>query len=105
LAARLGAGFVPLRKPGKLPWRSIRETYQFEYGTDALEMHEDAVDKKRVLIVDDLLATGGTAAAAARLVERGGGRVVGFSFVLELGFLPGRKALASQAPIDALITI
>ncbi|MCU1279454.1 MAG: Adenine phosphoribosyltransferase, partial [bacterium] len=70
LAERLGVGFVPVRKPGKLPYKTTRETYALEYGTDALEMHEDAVEKRRCLIVDDLLATGGTAAATARLVER-----------------------------------
>lgn len=97
LADRLHAGFVPVRKPGKLPYRSTRETYSLEYGTDALEMHEDAVDGKRCLIVDDLLATGGTAGATARLVEKLGGRVEGFAFVIELGFLHGRGQLG--API------
>jgi adenine phosphoribosyltransferase len=102
LADRLTLGFVPVRKPGKLPWRSQRETYALEYGTDALEMHEDAVDGRRCLIVDDLLATGGTAAATARLVERLGGKVDGFAFVIELGFLSGRAKLGSR-PVHALI--
>lgn len=95
LAYALGAGFVPVRKPKKLPAKAIREEYQLEYGTDALEIHEDAVQKgQRVLIVDDLLATGGTAAATARLVEKLGGVVAGFAFVVELDFLKGREKLA-----------
>jgi adenine phosphoribosyltransferase len=102
LAERLGLGFVPVRKPGKLPFRSARETYSLEYGTDALEMHEDAVDKRRCLIVDDLLATGGTAAATARLVERQGGSVEAFVFVIELDVLLGRQRLGAR-PVDALI--
>jgi adenine phosphoribosyltransferase len=102
LAERLGVGFVPVRKPGKLPYRTTRETYALEYGTDALEMHEDAVEKRRCLIVDDLLATGGTAAATARLVERQGGTVEGFAFVIELDFLKGRQRLGGR-PLHALI--
>jgi adenine phosphoribosyltransferase len=102
LAERIGAGFVPVRKPGKLPYKCTRETYALEYGTDALEMHEDAVEKRRCLIVDDLLATGGTAAATARLVERQGGRVDGFAFVIELDFLKGRSRLGERT-VHALI--
>jgi adenine phosphoribosyltransferase len=102
LADRLGVGFVPVRKPGKLPYRTTRETYALEYGTDALEMHEDAVEHKRCLVVDDLLATGGTAAATARLVERQGGTVEGFAFVIELDFLKGRPRLGER-PVYALI--
>jgi adenine phosphoribosyltransferase len=102
LADRLGVGFVPVRKPGKLPYKTTRETYALEYGTDALEMHEDAVDKRRCLVVDDLLATGGTAAATARLVERQGGVVDGFAFVIELGFLQGRARLGERS-VHALI--
>jgi adenine phosphoribosyltransferase len=102
LAERLGVGFVPVRKPGKLPYKTTRETYALEYGTDALEMHEDAVDKRRCLIVDDLLATGGTAAATARLVERQGGIVDGFAFVIELDFLKGRARLGGR-PLHALL--
>jgi len=102
LAERLGVGFVPVRKPGKLPFRTTRETYALEYGTDALEMHEDAVDQRRCLIVDDLLATGGTASATARLVERLGGTVEGFAFVIELDFLKGRARLGDR-PVHALI--
>lgn len=94
LAYRLGAGFVPVRKPNKLPAETARETYQLEYGTDALEIHKDAVRKnQRVLICDDLLATGGTASAAVRLVRSMGGDVVGCAFAIELAFLGGRKKL------------
>ncbi len=95
VAVALGAGFVPLRKPGKLPWKTCRETYALEYGTDAIEVHEDAVKPgTRVLLVDDLLATGGTMAAAARLIEQQGATVVGCAFVIELAFLKGREKLA-----------
>jgi adenine phosphoribosyltransferase len=95
LAARLRKGFVPVRKPGKLPWAKHRVEYELEYGTDALEMHRDALKPgEKVLIVDDLLATGGTAAATAELVKRVGGEVVAMSFVIELTFLPGRSRLA-----------
>jgi adenine phosphoribosyltransferase len=90
VAHRLGAGFVPARKPGKLPGPTVTEEYALEYGTDRLELHTDAIDAgERVLVVDDVIATGGTAAAAARLVERLGGQVVGLSFVIELAFLRG----------------
>ncbi len=102
LAERLGVGFVPVRKPGKLPFKTTRETYALEYGTDALEMHQDAVERKRCMVVDDLLATGGTAAATARLVERQGGAVEGFAFVIELDFLKGRDRLGGR-PLHALV--
>jgi len=103
VATALGIGFVPVRKPGKLPRRSRRVTYALEYGTDSLEMHEDAVPPgARVLIVDDLLATGGTAGAAAELVLQGGAEVVGCAFVIELAFLGGRARLSPLA-VDALI--
>jgi adenine phosphoribosyltransferase len=94
LAYAMGAGFIPVRKPNKLPAKTIRETYQLEYGTDSLEIHADAIQPgQNVLIVDDLLATGGTAAAVGRLVEKLGGKVVGFGFVVELDFLKGRDKL------------
>jgi adenine phosphoribosyltransferase len=97
IAYALGAGFVPVRKPKKLPSECVRVTYDLEYGTDTLEMHKDAVSKgTRVLIVDDLLATGGTAAAAAKMVEELGGVVVGLGFVVELTFLNGRGRLAGR---------
>ena len=94
LAYALGAGFIPVRKPNKLPAKTVRETYQLEYGTDSLEIHADAIQPgQNVLIVDDLLATGGTAAAVGRLVEKLGGKVAGFGFVVELDFLKGRDKL------------
>jgi adenine phosphoribosyltransferase len=100
----LQAGFVPVRKPGKLPWEIEREEYVLEYGTDLLEIHRDAIAPgERVLIVDDVVATGGTAAATARLVERLGGSVVGFAFVLELGFLHGREQLSGY-DLHTLVT-
>lgn len=95
LAYRLGAGFIPVRKPKKLPWKTASVTYQLEYGTDQLEIHQDAVKKgQRVLLCDDLLATGGTAAAAIDLVRQLGGEVVGAAFAVELNFLNGRRKLA-----------
>lgn len=94
LALRLGAGFVPVRKKKKLPYKTIAVTYDLEYGTDTVEMHEDAIQKgERVLILDDLLATGGTSLAIAKLVSKLGGAVSAFLFCLELTFLPGRKKL------------
>jgi len=94
MAYILGTGVNIARKPGKLPWKTIREEYSLEYGTNALEIHMDAVkDGEKILIVDDLLATGGTALAVAKLVERLGGSVVGISFLIELTFLNGRKKL------------
>ena len=95
LALRLGAGFVPIRKPGKLPAPVAREEYALEYGTDAVEIHRDAFRPgERVLLHDDLLATGGTMAAACRLVQSLGGSIVGVSFLIELSFLKGRGKLA-----------
>ena len=97
LAYRRGAGFVPVRKAGKLPWEIEREEYALEYGTDLLELHRDAVHPgEHVLVVDDVIATGGTAAATARLVERLGGIVAGFSFLLELADLGGRAQLEGR---------
>jgi adenine phosphoribosyltransferase len=104
LAYALGAGFVPIRKPGKLPVDKIRQEYQLEYGTDAIEIHRDAIAKgERVLLHDDLLATGGTILAACKLVEQLGGTIVGLSFLIELSFLQPRKRL-SQYNIFSLIT-
>ena len=97
LAYRMGIGFVPLRKPGKLPYRTIQERYALEYGEAAIEMHTDAVNAgERILILDDLLATGGTAAAAARLIERQGGIVEELVFVIELSELKGRENLPGR---------
>jgi adenine phosphoribosyltransferase len=103
IALALGAGFVPVRKPGKLPSRSIREEYALEYGTDALEIHADALAGGcTVLIVDDVLATGGTAAATCRLVERAGARVLACSFLIELTALRGRDRLGSRT-VEAIV--
>lgn len=94
LAYLLGAGFVPVRKPGKLPWKTVREEYALEYGADAIECHVDAFHAgSAVLICDDLLATGGTARATAKLVEACGAKVAGFCFLVELSFLNGRDKL------------
>jgi adenine phosphoribosyltransferase len=104
LARELGAGFVLARKPGKLPHETVRAEYLLEYGTDALELHSDAVAQgARVLVHDDLLATGGTAKALCELVEQLGGEVVGCAFLIELAFLPGRAALAPH-DVHALIS-
>ncbi len=104
LADRMGLGFVPARKPGKLPAAKIREEYALEYGTDALEMHEDALEPgQRVLIVDDLLATGGTAAAVGKLVKKLNAEIAGYCFLIELSFLNGRQKLGANR-IEALIT-
>lgn len=103
VAYALGIGFVPVRKPGKLPGETVSETYELEYGFDTLEVHADAMHPgQRVVIVDDLLATGGTMLATARLVEKTGAQVVGMSFLIELGFLSGREKL-SNYPIFSLV--
>jgi adenine phosphoribosyltransferase len=94
LAKELKAGFVPVRKPGKLPYRTRRISYSLEYGTDTLEIHEDAIRPgERCLLLDDLLATGGTMAACCELTEASGGKIVGCAFLVELAFLQGRKKL------------
>jgi adenine phosphoribosyltransferase len=103
VAAHLGLGFVPLRKPGKLPFRTRRGSYELEYGNDGIEIHEDAIDEgARVAVIDDLLATGGTAGTAVRLARELGAVVVGALFVIELTALDGRKHL-DGVPADALI--
>lgn len=95
VAFNLGAGFVPVRKPGKLPYKKISESYSLEYGTDTLEMHKDGIKKgQHVLMVDDLLATGGTMAACCKMVESLGGNIAGCTFLIELAFLNGRNALS-----------
>jgi adenine phosphoribosyltransferase len=97
VADHLGAGFCPVRKPGRLPARTLSETYQLEYGSDALEIHDDAIARgQRVLVVDDVIATGGTAQATARLVRRLGGELCGLSFLIELTALKGRNRLAGE---------
>ncbi|MEO1131635.1 MAG: adenine phosphoribosyltransferase [Cyanobacteria bacterium J06639_1] len=104
LAYCLGAGFVPVRKPGKLPAATYQAEYELEYGSDRLEIHQDAFVKgNRVAIVDDLIATGGTAAATAELVEQAGATVCGFGFLIELTFLEGRKVLPEDIPVHSLI--
>ncbi|MEH6765700.1 adenine phosphoribosyltransferase [Aequorivita antarctica] len=98
LAQKLNAGFVPIRKPGKLPYTTLKEPYQLEYGMDALEIHEDAIKKgERILLHDDVLATGGTARAACNLIESLGGEVVQCNFLLELEFLNGIKKLRNHS--------
>lgn len=105
LAMKLGVGFVPIRKPGKLPWKTNRIEYVLEYGKDAVEIHQDAVRRgERVLLVDDLLATGGTMGAACQLVESCGGTVAACAFVVELCFLPGRQRLGSHR-VESLVAI
>jgi len=103
VAHRLGAGFVPVRKVGKLPWEVEAEAYELEYGTGLLELHSDAVAiDEQVLVVDDVLATGGTASATVRLIERLGATVVGLAFVIELGFLNGRRQLPGRDIVSLL---
>ncbi len=103
LAYNLNAGFVPVRKPGKLPSEVVTESYALEYGTDSLEMHDDGISSgERVLIVDDLIATGGTAKATAKMVEAVAGEVIGFGFIIELTFLKGREQLAGYE-VESLI--
>jgi adenine phosphoribosyltransferase len=105
VALALGVGFVPVRKPGKLPWRTRAVSYDLEYGSETLEMHVDALDRgDRVLVVDDVLATGGTARATAELIEQGGGSVHGLAMLLELSFLPGR-ATVGDLPLTVLHTV
>lgn len=104
VAYKLDAGFIPIRKPNKLPAKTIKESYALEYGTDALEMHEDALQKgDKVLIVDDLLATGGTAAAACNLVTKTGADIVGCAFVIELNDLKGRDKLPKECKIVSMV--
>jgi adenine phosphoribosyltransferase len=103
VANALGCGFVPIRKPGKLPSTTVKETYNLEYGTDTLEMHDDAVVKgSRVLIVDDVLATGGTAEAASKLVKAIGGDLRALAFLIELNFLNGRERLPGETVYSVL---
>lgn len=109
VADRIGAGLVPVRKKGKLPWKTHEMSYALEYGEATVEIHEDAiVAGEQILLVDDLLATGGTSAAALELVKRQGGQIVGAAFFIELGFLDGRKILEAEAagefPVMALLT-
>jgi adenine phosphoribosyltransferase len=103
VAFDIGAGFVPVRKAGKLPWAVAREEYQLEYGTDKLEIHRDAIHpNERILVVDDVLATGGTAAATGRLIETLGGLIVGFGFLIELADMGGRQHLGEHR-VESLV--
>ncbi len=104
IAYLLGAGFVPVRKPGKLPYKAIEESYELEYGTDKLCMHEDAIEKgERVLIIDDLIATGGTAEAIVKMVRRLGGEVIETAFFMELTFLNGKDKL--DVPVFSIVKV
>ena len=103
VAERIGAGFIPVRKPGKLPAKAVKETYDLEYGKDAVEIHADAIDQgQRVLIVDDVLATGGTASATAKLVRKIGGDLQGLAFLIELTFLNGKAKLPGERVFSVL---
>ncbi len=103
VAYRFGASFVPVRKAGKLPWEIERQEYELEYGTDLLEIHRDAIQPgERVLVVDDVMATGGTAAATTRLVEKLGGEVVGLGFIIELAFLGGRDRIPGHRVVSLI---
>ena len=103
VAYRFGAGFVPVRKAGKLPWQIEREEYELEYGTDLLEIHRDGVHPgEQVLVIDDVMATGGTAAATVRLVEKLGGEVAGLGFIIELAFLGGRQKLPGHEVVSLI---
>lgn len=104
LAAKLGVGFVPIRKPGKLPAKTLSESYELEYGTDKIEIHEDAISKgDKILLHDDLLATGGTMEAACKLIEKLGGEIVQISFLVELTFLKGKNKL-NKYDVRSLVT-
>ena len=104
LATHFGAGFVPVRKKGKLPYRALEERYDLEYGSDVVEMHVDAVQEGDVVLIhDDVIATGGTAAATTALVKRAGGKVAGLTFLIELGFLNGRARLGEDAFVHAVL--
>ena len=104
LARQLGKGFIPVRKPGKLPWKTASESYELEYGTDTIEIHLDACEGRKVLVVDDLLATGGTMEAALKLIRKVGGDPVAAAVVIELGFLPGREKVA-PVPVHSLLRV
>ncbi|MGI8601408.1 MAG: adenine phosphoribosyltransferase [Verrucomicrobiales bacterium] len=104
VADRLEAGFVPVRKKGKLPWRTVETSYELEYGTGTIEMHEDAVTRgEKIMLVDDVLATGGTAAGALRLLQQAGAEIVAASFLIELRFLSGREKLPPGIRVESVL--
>ncbi|MBL9118183.1 MAG: adenine phosphoribosyltransferase [Verrucomicrobiaceae bacterium] len=104
LAARLHTGFIPARKKGKLPWKTIGVDYSLEYGTNSIELHLDAIEPgENVILADDLLATGGTAGAVLELIEKSGGNLLGSVFFIELGFLNGRSKIAHHGPVHSLL--
>lgn len=106
LAQDLRAGFVPVRKPGKLPYETVSHTYELEYGTDTLEIHADAIRKgDNIVVHDDLIATGGTAMACARLIEKLGGNIIGFSFIMQINSLNGLKSLKESYPCSTLLSV
>lgn len=106
LALKLNAGFIPVRKPGKLPVETLSHSYELEYGTDSLEIHKDALQKgANVVIHDDLIATGGTALAAVELIQKLGGKVTGFSFIMELKFLKGKSNLPAEIPYHCILSV
>ena len=106
LAREMDAGFIPVRKPGKLPAETLSFEYELEYGTDSLEVHKDALKTgANIIIHDDLIATGGTALAAVKLVEKLGGNIIGFSFIMELGSLKGKDILPSDVPYHCILTV
>jgi adenine phosphoribosyltransferase len=106
LAYELGVGFVPIRKKGKLPYKCVKLTYKKEYECDSIEIHEDAIKKgQNILLIDDLLATGGTVKANIELIEQLGGNIVGLGFLIELGYLEGRKAIGDKYDVYSLIQI
>ena len=105
IALSLGCGFIPVRKPGKLPYKTVSQTYDLEYGTDTVEMHVDSLEEgHRVVVVDDVLATGGTMQATCQLLEKLDASVIGLSFLMELSFLRGREKLSKVESITALLT-
>lgn len=106
IAQELNAGFIPVRKPNKLPYDTVQESYELEYGSETIEMHKDALEEgSRVLLHDDLIATGGSAAAASRMVKEAGAQLAGYSFIVELEGLDGRSVLMDDVPYEVLMSL